>query len=467
MHLYRIFIIVFSFCLLFRTTNAQELSNDVDSVFIKFEIERLLLLYSDSGNIEIVRYLLDKGANPNVISDNGVTSLMFAAQNGSYEIVELLLNSNADPNIVPYDGNTALHAAVRAGNDSIAELLIKYNAKVNVTNTLGLTPLHNSVWYGFPYLTDILIYNNANVDTVDIYGFTPLMFSIYSGANISTQLLLENGANPNLTNNKGVSPLMIAAQFNDTLLTRLLLKYNANINLIDKNGVNALSYAISGNSIDVIKILLDNGAAKQSLSKSYYQQAAETEFKDVKYLIDSAGLKTKLKFSLGEIYIGSGTIFSNHEFLWGFNLGVTELVSKITANIGFWYRPNSSATLRFQDDGIFQYEEKRKILELRVNKLKNIKTFNSGNSVGLYFGGNLNITFRDFKGSDLDPKTKLYHGFNAGLFFGGQYTKLFTGWEFTGLKTPEATPHRVGVHLYLYFPTNKPRVKKITIYHVD
>lgn len=458
------------FCtLLFRFTplHARDVNAPVDTNFVRQEIDRLLLSYSDSGKIDYVKYLLDHGANPNVKDEYGVTPLMYASQFGSFELVNLLLTNNADPNVAPYDGNTALVASVRAGNDSIAELLIKYNANVNVSNNLGLTPLHYSAWYGMPYMTDVLLYYGAKINSQDIYGNTPLILSVYSGAKISTKLLLDQGADPNQCNYSDVSPLMLAAQFNDTSLTKLLLDYNASINLLDKNKVNALAYAISNNSLDVIKLLCDYGASEQAIDKNYYQIGAESESKGVKVLLDSLGLKTKLKPSVGNVMLGTGVVFNNHEFLWGFNLGLTEQISKIQLSVGYLYRPYPIATLRYEDKGIFQYKEKRQIIELRVQRMFNIKTFSSGYRFGAYFGGNVDYVFRKFRGTNKDPKKTLYPGFNFGFYWGGEFAKLSLGWEFTGLRTPLASPHRLGVGLNIFFPTSSTRIVKTRINYVN
>ena len=438
--------------------------NEVNT--IQYTLNELLIAYSDSGNYEYVKYLLTQGANPNTTTDNGITPLMYASQAGSYSIVELLLNSKADPNIVPFDGNSALHAAVRSFNDSIAELLIKHEANINAKNSMGLTPLHYSVWNGLPYLTDILIYYGANVNIQDIYGYTPLMLSTQSGALTSTKLLLEQNADPNKCNNDGVSPLMIASQYNDTTLFKLLVEHGADINLTNKNGYNALSYAITNNAKNIVIELVQLGAAEKKLSKSYYQIAAESDYKSAKKLIDSLGLRTKLKASIDNISISTGTLFNNHEFLLGFNIGLTEQVSKLSVGMGFWYRPYPIATLRYRPQGIFQYKEKRQIVSLKVNRLFNLKHTKTGKIFGAYIGGNLDLIFRNFEGTTSDPKTAVHPGIHAGLFYSGQKAKLTFGWDLTGLRTPDASPHRFGISLHYNITANKFKIINTEVSHV-
>lgn len=427
---------------------------------------QLLLSYSDSGDIDKVRALLLLKVDPNFREYDGVTSLMLATQNGHYEVVKLLLDSSANPNLLPLDGNSALHAAVRAANDSISELLISYQANVNQTNTLDLTPLHYSVWFGLPYITDLLLYHGADPNKKDFLGNTPLIFSIYNGAIISSQLLLEYGADPNLQNTKGISPFMIASQYNDTLLANLLISYGADINLKNFSGFNALSIAINNNSRDMVDLLIKNKADTVSLNKSYYQIAAETDYPKMKFMIDSLGLKTKLKPFISNLYFGSDMLFSNHEFMLGFNFGVVEQVTKLSASLGVYFRPTPVATLNYRNSGIYQFREKRRVVELKVSKSKAIKIYPKGNLIGAYYGANLDFVSRDFNATNNDPKSKIYFGLNAGMFCKVRKVRLNVGWDFTRLKTPQAMNHRVYIGLQFLFPTKGAVYNKTFFNHV-
>lgn len=459
--------VVFYFLLFLLYFNPIQAQNIHYQYLVKKQSEYLLFQYCDSGNVEVVERLLDfYGVDPDISNEYGVTPLMYAVQSSSYDLVELLLKHNANPNKKPFDGNTALHAALRAGNDSIADLLLQYKADVNIKNNLGLTPLHYSAWYGMPYMTDVLLYYGANVDVRDIRDNTPLMLSAYNGTLLSARVLLENNANPNLTNQKGVSPLMIAAQFNDTALIGLLYDYGADIDLVDSSGANALVYAINSNSEAALKVLVSLGAAQKNLNKTYYQLAAETNYNSLKYKLDSLGLKSTLKPFLSDVLVNTGVIFSKHEFLWGFNIGITEQVLKLNITLGYWYRPMPIATLEYRGMDIYQFREKRQVIELKAIRLMPIKIFRN-NSFGVYYGGNIDVVFRNFKGTENDPKTSVYPGINAGLYWGGKTTKVLTGWDFTTLRTPDVSQHRVGVSLYFYIPLNKSRFTKTYINYVD
>lgn len=83
-----------------------------------------LMLAARGGHDEVLRVLLDKGADVNGRNaDDGSTALMWAANNGYRSIVEMLIEGGADPSIVAKDGWTAGEAARMAGHVEIADKL--------------------------------------------------------------------------------------------------------------------------------------------------------------------------------------------------------------------------------------------------------------------------------------------------------------------------------------------------------
>ena len=70
---------------------------------------------------DIVRILLDAGANPNVRQSAGWTPLHAAAMNGDLTSVELLLASGADPTATNEEGRSVADLANESGDDATAD----------------------------------------------------------------------------------------------------------------------------------------------------------------------------------------------------------------------------------------------------------------------------------------------------------------------------------------------------------
>ena len=112
-------------------------SADVDEKHLDL---RFTALYraAQNGYLEIVKLLLDKGADPNAITKDNCTALQTAAERGYREIVELLLDKGANLDDRMGNGKTALHLAAENGRREIVELLLDRGANINNKTETGL-----------------------------------------------------------------------------------------------------------------------------------------------------------------------------------------------------------------------------------------------------------------------------------------------------------------------------------------
>lgn len=94
----------------------------------------------------IVKALLERGAKPSLASrDQAFTPLHSAvatdAGASDSEIVRLLLDAGADPNATSREGGTPLHTAAFTGELEIAEMLLAYGADPSACDAKGRTAL--------------------------------------------------------------------------------------------------------------------------------------------------------------------------------------------------------------------------------------------------------------------------------------------------------------------------------------
>jgi len=96
--------------------------------------ETALMGASQGGHVNIVSYLLEKGADVNAKQHcrhwQGVTALMKASAVGNTQIVKILLKNGADVNCMTLLGNTALLKAREKGFVSIVALIKKHINKI-------------------------------------------------------------------------------------------------------------------------------------------------------------------------------------------------------------------------------------------------------------------------------------------------------------------------------------------------
>ena len=95
------------------------------------------------GHLDVVTLLLDAGAEPNVGNRLNQTPLMIASGRGHARVVAYLLEWGGggvvDPNVVSVTGDTALHAAAEKGCREIVELLLAHGARSNMVTHEGWT----------------------------------------------------------------------------------------------------------------------------------------------------------------------------------------------------------------------------------------------------------------------------------------------------------------------------------------
>ena len=75
------------------------------------------------GHTEVVKLLLEAGADKNAATDPGMTPLHLSVENSCTEVVKLLLAAGADQNLADCRGNTPMDLAIQHINDEIVVLL--------------------------------------------------------------------------------------------------------------------------------------------------------------------------------------------------------------------------------------------------------------------------------------------------------------------------------------------------------
>ena len=94
-------------------------------------------------DVNKVRYLLDRGVNPNAKDTSGSSLIHYAVTNNQVDIARLLIDRGADIHAhYGMDGHTVLHLAVLHQDRQMTKLLIDRQAEPNARDNFKLTPLH-------------------------------------------------------------------------------------------------------------------------------------------------------------------------------------------------------------------------------------------------------------------------------------------------------------------------------------
>jgi ankyrin repeat protein len=157
--------------------------------------------------MDLIKALLARGANPNAqvnttpfrgfyqVSANwanfdGQTAFIRAALSGDVTLMRLLLEHGADPSIKTYEGSTALMATAginwvvaqtysRSEEEYLeaAKLCLEKGNDVNAANNQGFTAMHGATNRGFDKMVQLLADRGSKLDLKDKQGRTPMNYA--------------------------------------------------------------------------------------------------------------------------------------------------------------------------------------------------------------------------------------------------------------------------------------------------
>ena len=220
--------------------------------------------------IDITRALLGRGAKPNHKVKSEAAPLHFAviSKSASCELVKLLIDFGADPNIQGERQLTPLHDAANQGRVDIVKLLLEHKADVHLTNNSKKTALHYSI--SSPSsdheIVKTLLDAGCNVHALDDWQQNALTLAAARGSVEIVKLLIEAGVDVNAEDSAGLTPLhcLFKSTSEDVPeVCKLLVDNGASVNKADGIGLSPLhvllQYAPKG-LLDVFKLLLDRGS---------------------------------------------------------------------------------------------------------------------------------------------------------------------------------------------------------------
>ena len=257
----------------------------------------ILHVACDKGNINLVKKLLEAGADPNVTDEFGFTPLMRAVVSTRksgittevvYSIITALCKSKSSVNVAfvpskPSDssvdcceGSTALHMVLDEQSDNrlCVQVLIDNGAALDAKDIHGRTPLHIASMQGYHHLIKLLAPSPESFHFKDNDGCTPIYYACKNShvkyirkcfvqcPNVISDIMKvdnDDGTAPlSVRTGSGGTILHVACEEGDIKLVKKLLKAGANPNVTDEFGFTPLMRGVvsTGKSSSVVSSII-------------------------------------------------------------------------------------------------------------------------------------------------------------------------------------------------------------------
>ena len=261
-----------------------------------------LIFAIERRQVNIVRFLLNRGANIHAILSDGITTLMLACQQNSAEIMRLLLDTKVDVQSRDNFQQTALHYAARSRQfsvEAVRELIEQHNADVLALDKIGCTPFDVAARSSSPEgVVDYLLQLYGNAVTQDHDRLA--LHAILRSAEYS--FVEERGFHPPML------PLRIRLPLGALTLAHLraLLLHYLDTDLIgnrDDSGKMPIHLACEANApVEVLTLLVEMDPVTLQIADHTgslpihllcsNSGTPPTEYASVRYLVEQGGVGT-------------------------------------------------------------------------------------------------------------------------------------------------------------------------------
>ena len=232
--------------------------------------------------LEVLKTLLNAGANINKRDAYNLTPLHHASMRGNLKLVQYLSQQmDIVLNCPDKQGSTPLHIAATYGHVEVFKILLEANSNVRLKDHQQQSALHRAAQEGNPEIIDLILESLEETEREQIVreeddeGNTPLILSVEAGNNEGVSVFMEktdSAAFVNTPNDQGECPLHFASRSGDKVTLELLIDNEAEIDYKNQRNQTPLYLAAEN--------------AKENAEKAMFESEDNENVEVVKLLVE-------------------------------------------------------------------------------------------------------------------------------------------------------------------------------------
>ena len=267
----------------------------------------LLHSASKSGNLELVRLLIQEGADVNAQDEDGESPLHSAMARGdNYNVARTLIENGADLSSKAVDGKTPFHTIF---NNTIGQVLMRDDWLENMQPDSEAMSISHYLAWSSKSTPEIfqrgLSYDDVDIFSADAYGRTCLHLAASRGnlgvLSYLVRQVSSSSGNVEQRDSQGRTPIHYAAESSrGAAVIDMLVGRGCNIHTTDNTGRTALHWAARWHNVTTVKKLIAIVGWRKLLvcdangrmaSQEVCQRGAPALYEHLRGLESSSGLR--------------------------------------------------------------------------------------------------------------------------------------------------------------------------------
>ena len=217
------------------------------------------------GHLDVVKFFVEEiKIDVNVQQNDGTRPIMWAYQRAHLEVIAYLLERGARLDFYTKDGWSVLTEAVRSGDlNLVRAVLDKTLPDLRDLSTNGVNPLLVACQYdaaSYYPIAELLVEKGALIEGAGKTGHLPLVTAAAAGSVEVVRMLVAKGANVNAAQSDGNTPIAAAAVRASRAMVEALLDLSANPNPVSRSSPSALVVAVEEGREETVHLLISKGA---------------------------------------------------------------------------------------------------------------------------------------------------------------------------------------------------------------